>query len=187
MGRLRFFKIKLLFSLLVYQVTIWLLIKRIHCILCLMNLKKICIFTRKLYVKQLHFVCCCLVSKSCPTVLHSHGLWPARLLCPWDSPGKKTREGWHFLLQGIFLIRDQIWVSCIGRQILYHWATGEARLSITGIRYLIITVSNVYVHLSYTDCVKTLCMFVLHIHLTFPHSVKPCSSPSQFPSLIRRL
>ena len=27
---------------------------------------------------------------------------PARLLCPWDSPGKSTRVGCHFLLQGIF-------------------------------------------------------------------------------------
>ena len=22
-----------------------------------------------------------------------HGLWPARLLCPWDSPGKNTGVG----------------------------------------------------------------------------------------------
>ena len=26
----------------------------------------------------------------------------ARLLCPWDSPGKNTGMGCHFLLQGIF-------------------------------------------------------------------------------------
>ena len=26
-----------------------------------------------------------------------------RLLCPWDSPGKNTGVGSHFLLQGIFL------------------------------------------------------------------------------------
>ena len=26
-------------------------------------------------------------------------LQPTRLLCPWDSPGKNTREGCHFLLQ----------------------------------------------------------------------------------------
>ena len=32
-----------------------------------------------------------------------HELKPARLLCPWDSPGKKTGVGCHFLLQGIFL------------------------------------------------------------------------------------
>ena len=25
--------------------------------------------------------------------------WPTRLLCPWDSPGKKTGVGCHFLLQ----------------------------------------------------------------------------------------
>ena len=28
---------------------------------------------------------------------------PTRLLCPWDSPGKNTGVGCHFLLQGIFL------------------------------------------------------------------------------------
>ena len=26
----------------------------------------------------------------------------ARLLCPWDSPGKNTGVACHFLLQGIF-------------------------------------------------------------------------------------
>ena len=31
-----------------------------------------------------------------------HGLLPARFLQPWDSPGKNTRAGCHFLLQGIF-------------------------------------------------------------------------------------
>ena len=31
------------------------------------------------------------------------GRWPARLLCPWDVPGKNTEVGYHFLLQGIFL------------------------------------------------------------------------------------
>ena len=37
----------------------------------------------------------------------SDSLWPYRLeptklLCPWGSPGKNTRVGCHFLLQGIF-------------------------------------------------------------------------------------
>ena len=31
--------------------------------------------------------------------LQSPGLWPARLLCPWDSPGKNAGMGCHFLLQ----------------------------------------------------------------------------------------
>ena len=30
------------------------------------------------------------------------GLWPARLRCPQDSPGKNTGVGCHSLLQGIF-------------------------------------------------------------------------------------
>ena len=34
--------------------------------------------------------------------LRPHGLQPAKLLCPWDSPGKNTGVGSHFLLQGIF-------------------------------------------------------------------------------------
>ena len=34
--------------------------------------------------------------------LQPRGLKPTRLLCPWDSPGKNTGVGCHFLLQGIF-------------------------------------------------------------------------------------
>ena len=39
--------------------------------------------------------------QSCPT-LRLHGLQPARLLCPWDSPGKNTGVAYSALLQGIF-------------------------------------------------------------------------------------
>ena len=42
------------------------------------------------------------VAQSCLT-LCSPRLKPARLLCPWDSPGKNTGVGCHPLLQGIFL------------------------------------------------------------------------------------
>ena len=45
--------------------------------------------------------CCCLVIKSHLT-MGSHGPQPSRLLCPWDSSGKNTGVGCHFLLQGIF-------------------------------------------------------------------------------------
>ena len=34
--------------------------------------------------------------------LQPHGLWPARLICPWNSPGQNTGEDSHSLLQGIF-------------------------------------------------------------------------------------
>ena len=35
-------------------------------------------------------------------LLQPHGLQAFRLLCPWNFPGKNTRAGCHFLLQGIF-------------------------------------------------------------------------------------
>ena len=38
--------------------------------------------------------------------LRPYGLQPARILCPWDSPGKNTRVCCHFFLQGIFLAQD---------------------------------------------------------------------------------
>jgi len=41
---------------------------------------------------------CSVVSNS----LQPHGLQPARLLHPWDFPGKNTGVGCHFLLQRIF-------------------------------------------------------------------------------------
>ena len=32
----------------------------------------------------------------------THGLKPAKLICPWNCLGKNTRVACHFLLQGIF-------------------------------------------------------------------------------------
>ena len=40
--------------------------------------------------------------KSLSQLFRPHGLQPARLLCPWDFPGKNTGVGYHFLLQAIF-------------------------------------------------------------------------------------
>ena len=34
--------------------------------------------------------------------VRSYGLYPARPLCPWDSPGKNTGVNYCALLQGIF-------------------------------------------------------------------------------------
>ena len=35
-----------------------------------------------------------------------HGLWPTRLLCPWDSPRNNTGVDCHSLLQRIFPIQE---------------------------------------------------------------------------------
>ena len=55
-----------------------------------------------------------LVAQSCLT------LSDLIMVCPWNSPGKNTGVGCHFLLQGIFLIQefDPVLLHC--RQILYH-------------------------------------------------------------------
>ena len=37
--------------------------------------------------------------QSCPTLVRPHRRQPARLSHPWDSPGKNTGVGCHFLLQ----------------------------------------------------------------------------------------
>ena len=50
------------------------------------------------------------------------------LLCPWDSPGKKTGMGRHAFFQEIFLTKglNPHLLSC--RRILYCQASGEALL-----------------------------------------------------------
>ena len=48
-------------------------------------------------------MCCAGLSRSVMSdSLRPHGLYPPRLLCSWDSPGKNTGMGCHALLQGIF-------------------------------------------------------------------------------------
>ena len=46
---------------------------------------------------------CYLFTKLRLTLLQPHWQQPARLLCPWDFPGKNTGVGFHFLLQRFFL------------------------------------------------------------------------------------
>ena len=64
-----------------------------------------CIHTQmrkmRLVLNNLPKVCMCSHAQSCLT-LRSHGLMPTRLLSPWDSPGKSTGVGYHFLFQRIF-------------------------------------------------------------------------------------
>ena len=49
---------------------------------------------------------------ACSIMSHSlqpYGLYLARLLCPWDSPGKNTGVGCHFLLQ---CMKSEVTQSC---------------------------------------------------------------------------
>ena len=56
-------------------------------------------------VTHTHTINVCAKSlQSCLTLLRPHGLQPARLLCPWDSAGKNTGVGCHFLLQQLCIL-----------------------------------------------------------------------------------
>ena len=57
-------------------------------------------------------------------------LWTvtARLLCPWNSPGKNTGVGCHALLQGIFLTQG----SNPYLLHLLHWQVGSLALALPG-------------------------------------------------------
>ena len=51
---------------------------------------------------------------------------PARLLCPWNFPGRILEWVAISFSRGSSQLRGQTGVSCIGRWIFYHWATWEA-------------------------------------------------------------
>ena len=59
---------------------------------------------------------CMLSCFSCVDSFRPYGLYPVRLLCPWDSPAKNIEVGCHFLLQGISLTQ---WLN----KPLLHWQT----------------------------------------------------------------
>ena len=64
-----------------------------------------------------------LVTQSCLTLVTPWPV-PARLLCPWNFPGKNIRVGCHFLLQRIFLTQELNPGLLHCRQILY-WLSYE--------------------------------------------------------------
>ena len=68
---------------------------------------------------------------SCSVVFYSlwpYGLQPARLLCPWNFPGKNTGVGCHFLLPGIFLTQgSNLCLLCF-----LHWQVDSLPLSQLG-------------------------------------------------------
>ena len=56
--------------------------------------------------------------------MQPYGLEPARLLCPWDAPGKSTEVGCHALLQELFPTQGS------NPRLLHlpHWQAGSLQL-----------------------------------------------------------
>ena len=66
-------------------------------------------------------MCCVVLRHSVVSdSLQPHGLQPARLLCPWNSPGKNIGLGNYSLLQGIFLTQGSKPGLLHCKHILYH-------------------------------------------------------------------
>ena len=62
------------------------------------------------------------------TLCHHMDWSPARLLCPWDFPGKNTGVACHFLFKGIFLTQ----VSKLRLLSVLHWQADSLPLSHLG-------------------------------------------------------
>ena len=87
--------------------------------MCLCTCDSVCLYTyihtyfyryQRISISALYTLCeCSVLSDS----LQPNGLQPSRLLCPWNSLGRNTGVGCHFLFLEIFPTRDQIHVSCL--------------------------------------------------------------------------
>ena len=66
----------------------------------------------------------------------------AKLLCPWDFPGKNIEVGCHFLLQGIFLTQgSNLHLLC-----LLHWQADSLPLSHLGSLIRMLESQNAFSH-----------------------------------------
>ena len=74
----------------------------------------------------------CSVMSDC---LPPHKVQPARLLCPWDFPGKNIGVGCHFLYQGIFSTQGS-------NPSLLHWQANSLTTEPPGKTLLVICTLN---------------------------------------------
>ena len=68
--------------------------------------------------------------------LRPHELEPARVLCPWNSPGKNTGVDCHSLHQAIFLTQGSNLGLLHGGHILYHLSHQGRPIYLTNRRYV---------------------------------------------------
>ena len=73
-----------------------------------------------LWMFRIHWIVCVLSHSVESNSFWPHGLYSARLLCPWNFPVKRTGVSHQFLLQGIFLTQGMH---------LLHWQSDSLPLS----------------------------------------------------------
>ena len=92
----------------------------------------------------------CMHAQSCLTLLQPHRLWPTRLLCPWILQVRILEWVAIPLSRWSSWSRDLTHVSCIGRRILYHYATWEVPSLSCTIGHLMLF-SNTYLKMLSSD------------------------------------
>ena len=108
--------------------------------------------------------------------LQPHGLYPLRLLCPWDFPSRNTGMGCHYPFRGLFLIQ----VLNLHLLWLLHWQADSLPLAPPGkplfsIFFIDISKYTIIFHLVLTFEIVSLFLTRTISHskhlLELPHSV----------------
>jgi len=118
--------------------------------MCLFNFNSYCQIP-KMFRKSM---CVCVSHSIMFNSLWCHGLFPARLLCPWTLPGKNTGVGCHYFSRGSSQPRDQIWFSCIAGRSFTIWVTRENLFRKYSVLELILTFpgNNLIIHQTLCHC-----------------------------------
>ena len=106
------------------------------------------LLTNPVGILRTRFITFCM--PSCSVISDSFAiLWTAANQTPLSMEFLRQEywSGCHFLLQGIFLTQGSTCVPCIGRQILYHWATWEALLFYPPLAMTLFKMSRVFIQL----------------------------------------
>ena len=106
--------------------------------------------------------------------LQPHGLWPARLLCPWDSPSKNTGVDCYSFLQRNFPNQGSNPGLLHCRQVLYHLSYREVTYNCSAAYHKFRSIVSIFI------CLKVLSdffisplvfcstLFTLHVYVIFP-------------------
>ena len=115
--------------------------------------------------------------------MRPHGLDTARLLCSWNSSGKNTGVGCHFLIQGIFLMQGSNKGLLHCRQILLSTRKFSSVQSLSRVRFFEVPwTAPFWASLSITNSRSLLKL--MFIESVMPSSHLVCCHPHLFPPSI---
>ena len=147
------------------------------------------ILSRSAVPTSSHCCCQCWVAKSCVTLLKPRGLWPTRLLCPWDAPGKDTGVGCHYSLSSWKVIFTLPHPLSDSGQFDSHWVPAVRSFFCGWVRVL--HISHPLAGFLFPALHSSMLAFTLHLNVlpimqiwsSQPHSLKHFSTSLTAPFL----